>query len=70
MSNAITKPMLQPVQLKDGSGYYVRVTWPDGSQEEIQDLNTGSPPFVSEAEAVDWIDNDSSDWIERHPRLR
>jgi hypothetical protein len=70
MSNAITKPTLQAVQLKDGSGYYVRVTWPDGSQEEIQDLNTGSPPFVSEAEAVDWIENDSPDWIERHPRSR
>jgi hypothetical protein len=70
MSHAITKPTLQAVQLKDGSGYYVRVTWPDGSQEEIQDLNTGSPPFVSEAEAVDWIESDSPDWIERHPRSR
>ena len=70
MSNAITKPTFQPVQLKDGSGYYVRVTWPDGLREEIQDLNTGTPPFVSEAEALDWIENDSPDWMERHPRSK
>lgn len=70
MSNSIVKPTLQPVQLKDGNGYYVRVIWPDGFQEEIQDLNTGAPPFVSEAEALDWIENDSADWLERHPRSR
>ena len=70
MSNAITGPTFQPVQFKDGSGYYVRVTWPDGFQEQIQDLNTGAPSFVSEAEALDWIENDSPDWIERHPRSK
>jgi hypothetical protein len=68
MSNAITKPAFQPVPRKDGSGCYVRVSWPDGVQQEIQDLNTGAPPFVSEAEALDWIENDSSDWMVRHPR--
>ncbi|WP_028217755.1 hypothetical protein [Paraburkholderia oxyphila] len=70
MSNSIVKPTLQPVPIKDGSGYYVRVTWPDGVQEEIHDLNTGAPPFVSEGEARDWIESDSADWLERHPRSK
>jgi len=46
------------------------VTWPDGVQQDIEDVGTGAPPFVSEAEALDWIDNDSPDWLERHPSTK
>jgi hypothetical protein len=70
MSNALTQPTFQPVPLKDGSGYKVRVTWPDGFQQDIEDLKTGAPPFVSEAEALDWIASDTPDWLERHPRTK
>jgi len=70
MSNAITQPTFKPVPLKDGSGYTVHVKWPDGHQEEVQDLVTGAPPFVSEAEALDWIANDTPDWVARHPRSK
>jgi hypothetical protein len=43
-------------QLKRGEGWYVLVTWPNGSSALIHDL-------ASEAEAEEWIKNKSAAWL-------
>ena len=48
-------PTMEPRELKDGSGWYVRVTWPTGAPEDID--------FSTETEAVEWIRFKSSAWL-------
>jgi hypothetical protein len=48
-------PTMEPCELKDGSGWYVRVTWPTGTSEDI-DVST-------EIEAVEWIRDKSAAWL-------
>jgi len=65
------KSTIQPVsvdaiQLKDGSGYYVRVEWPHGQVDQVSD-NSNTNDFRSESEANDWIANKLAEWVEQHP---
>ncbi|MGN6084419.1 hypothetical protein [Trinickia sp.] len=53
----IERPTYEPVQLKDGSGYFVRITWSDGFENEIDG-------FADEGEARDWINKNSAHWHE------
>jgi hypothetical protein len=54
-----TQPQLEVVQVKDGSGYYVSITWPDGSHAPQQiDCN-------NEAEARAWVSNPPQAWREK-----
>ena len=50
-------PTFEPVELKDGSGYFVRVTWPDGYEMQIPDM-------ADEAEARAWIAKNEQHWYE------
>jgi hypothetical protein len=47
---------VQPVKV--GAQWHVVSTYPGGQQEHI----TG---FETEADALDWIANDSADWLEK-----
>ena len=57
------QPTLRARPLKNYSGWYVLVTWPDGTSLHVDD-------FKSEAEAESWIEHDSSDWLSRHPKFK
>jgi len=46
----------EPVKLKAGSGWYVRLTLPDGRQPQIDG-------FKTEAEALEWIKTTSVAWL-------
>jgi hypothetical protein len=48
-------PTMEPHELKDGSAWYVRLTWPAGAPEDLE--------FSSEAEAVEWIRDKSAGWL-------
>ncbi len=50
------KPEMRPRELKDGSGWYVLVNWGDRPSEQWGG-------FQSEAEAQQWIDQDSANWL-------
>lgn len=50
----------EAVQLNDRSGYFVRARWPDGYEQQI----TG---FTNDAEAREWIVNDSRGWLDWMP---
>lgn len=43
----LERPTFDAVQLKNGSGYFVRVTWSDGFEQQIND-------FADVAEAQQW----------------
>jgi len=47
---------MQPCSLKDGSAWYIELTWPDGRIENIDS-------FQSEAEIKDWISCKSGAWL-------
>ena len=53
----LERPTFDAVQLKDGSGYFVRVTWSDGFEQQIND-------FAGEAEARQWITDNAPNWHE------
>ncbi|CAN7749876.1 hypothetical protein LJR034_006840 [Caballeronia sp. LjRoot34] len=53
----LERPTFDVVQLKDGSGYFVRVTWSDGFEQQIND-------FADEAEAQQWITDNAQNWHE------
>ncbi|MFX1733927.1 hypothetical protein PXJ20_16355 [Paraburkholderia sp. A1RI_3L] len=55
--DAAERPTYEPVRLKEGSGYIVRITWSDGFENEIDG-------FADEAEVRDWIGSNSADWHE------
>jgi hypothetical protein len=57
------KPDLMPCELKDGSGWCVAVTWPNGSEEQVNG-------FRSELAAADWIKRESAAWLQKHPMSR
>jgi hypothetical protein len=48
----------QPVKVGTNNKWRVAGTYPGGQQEHI----TG---FKTEADALDWIANDSTDWLEK-----
>jgi hypothetical protein len=51
-----SKPTMAPRALKDGSAWYIELTWPDGRSEQIDG-------FQSEAEIGDWISRKSEAWL-------
>jgi hypothetical protein len=50
-------PTMEPRELKDQSGWYVRLTWANGSMEDID--------VSSEVEAIEWIRDKSTAWLAR-----
>ncbi len=48
-------PTMEIRELKDRSGWYVRLTWTSGHVEDID--------VSSEAEAQDWIRRKSAAWL-------
>ena len=48
-------PTMAPHELKDHSGWYVRITWLSGHVEDID--------VSSETEAHDWIKKKSAAWL-------
>jgi hypothetical protein len=56
MANLSSKPAMKPCCLKDGSAWYIELTWPDGCVEHIDS-------FQSESEINDWISRKSDAWL-------
>ncbi|KWC80575.1 hypothetical protein [Burkholderia cepacia] len=54
---SIEKPIYEPVQQRDGSGYFVRIRWSDGFEDRIDG-------FSDEAEAQEWIEKNGAHWHE------
>jgi hypothetical protein len=50
------KATMTPHALKDGSAWYIELTWPDGRTEQIDG-------FHSESEIGDWISRKSETWL-------
>ncbi len=51
-----THTELEPIQLKDYSGWYVRITLPQGVEHHIRS-------FKTETEAKTWIVENSAGWL-------
>ncbi len=51
----IQSPTMEARELKDRSGWYVRLTWTSGQTEDID--------VGGEAEAHDWIKRKSAAWL-------
>jgi hypothetical protein len=49
-------PKFKPCSLKDGSAWYIEITWPNGEVESIGG-------FQSESEIDDWIARKSPAWL-------
>jgi hypothetical protein len=56
----VPRPTLTPRPLDGGEGWYVQIDWSDFSEQ------VGA--FVSRAEAVDWIEYKSEDWLRKYQR--
>jgi hypothetical protein len=56
MKTLTKKPQIEPRELRDGTGWYVLVTWGDRPSEEVGG-------FKSQAEAQNWIDHASAAWV-------
>jgi hypothetical protein len=56
MANLSSEPAMKPCCLKDGSAWYIELTWPDGCVEHIDS-------FQSESEINDWISRKSDAWL-------
>jgi hypothetical protein len=50
------KPVMRSRSLKDGSAWYIELTWPDGRVEHIDS-------FQSEEEITEWISRKSDAWL-------
>ena len=59
MTDPATDPIFEAVELRDGSGWYVRLTRPNMLPQHIGD-------FKTEAEAREWIGAKSAEWLERY----
>ena len=53
------KARFEPVRLKSGKGWYVRVTPPHGRQTQIEG-------FTRKAEAVAWVEHESGEWLKQY----
>jgi hypothetical protein len=51
-----SSPLLEPRHLASASGWYVRVTWPNGKHDHV-------PGFISQQEAQRWIDEKAAAWV-------
>ena len=59
MADPARDATFEAVQMKDGSGWYVRLTRPAMLPQQIGD-------FKTEAEARQWIADESAKWLERY----
>jgi hypothetical protein len=59
MADPARDATFEAVEMKDGSGWYVRLTRPAMLPQRIGD-------FKTEAEAREWIDAGSAKWLERY----
>jgi hypothetical protein len=50
------QPMIEPRELRNGTGWYALVTWGDRPAEQVGG-------FPSEIEAQRWIDHSAKSWI-------
>jgi len=53
-------PTLVPRPLSGGEGWYVQIDW--------QDFSDQVGAFATHAEALDWIEHKSADWLRRYKR--
>jgi hypothetical protein len=56
MSASTSKARFEPVRLKSGKGWYVRVTPPHGRETQIGG-------FARKAEALAWVEYESAEWL-------
>jgi hypothetical protein len=56
MKTFTKKPRIEPRELRDGTGWYVLVTWGDRPSEQVGGFN-------AQAEAQNWIDHTSAGWV-------
>ena len=59
MADSARDATFEAVEMKDGSGWYVRLTRPAMLPQQIGD-------FKTEAEARQWIADESAKWLERY----
>jgi hypothetical protein len=59
MADPARDATFEAVEMKDGSGWYVRLTRPAMLPQQIGD-------FKTEAEAREWIGAESAKWLERY----
>ena len=50
---------VQQHELEGGAGWYVVATWYNGRSQHIGG-------FATEADATDWIKNESAEWTRKH----
>ncbi len=63
MVNDSLPPSLSVKELKLGGEWYVIIAWPNGAFEHVEG-------FWTERDAADWIDHESAEWLQRHPKSR
>ena len=56
MDEQISNAAFEARHLTSASGWYVRVTWPNGKRDHI-------PGFVSQQEAQRWIEGKAPAWL-------
>ncbi len=54
-------PAMMVCELKDQSGWYVRLTWLTGLSEDVD--------VATEEEARDWVANKSSAWLAKRAAI-
>jgi hypothetical protein len=61
MNESNAEPAFETRQLKSAPGWYVRVAWSHGKRDHI-------PGFVSQQEALRWIETKARSWISEQTR--
>jgi hypothetical protein len=59
MPASAPKARFEPIRLKSGKGWYVRVTPPHGRETQIGG-------FARKAEAVAWVEHESAEWLKTY----
>jgi hypothetical protein len=59
MPGSTPKARFEPVRLKSGKGWYVRVTPPHGRETQIEG-------FTRKAEALAWVEHESAQWLKTY----
>jgi len=59
MPASTPKAKFEPIRLKSGRGWYVRVTPAHGREAQIEG-------FTRKAEAVAWVEHESAEWLKTY----
>jgi hypothetical protein len=59
MPASTPKARFEPVRLKSGKAWYVRVTPPHGRETQIEG-------FTRKAEAAAWVEHESAEWLKTY----